>query len=366
MKQVLWIMGALQAGGAARMTLDITGALARDYAVTLLLVKRGMLQEFPGNGAVRVAALLPNEVRIRDHLPYVLRQLYQRIREHDLVVASVELETTYLTTIAAKVVGRPCIAICHTPLSGWIRANGLSALHQHVSRFIYRLADRIVAVSDTVARDLRANFGVAEEHVRVIHSPIDWSRLRRLALETPEWSPPREMVLGLGRLSREKGFDLLIRAVAELPGHLKPRLVILGEGPQRDELQALANLLGLRDRFYLPGFLSNPYPLLREAQVFVFPSRHEGSPIALVEAMAFGLPVIATRIPAIEEICGSYRCAMLATPEDSRDLSEKLAQLLSEEELRTSLSGRALVRARAYDIGPITESWQSLLNEMCP
>jgi glycosyltransferase involved in cell wall biosynthesis len=171
------------------------------------------------------------------------------------------------------------------------------------------------------------------------------------------------LVLGIGRLSREKGFDLLICAAAEARRPF--RLILLGEGPGGKGLRELAGRLGVADRVEFPGFQGNPYAWLRAAAAFVLPSRYEGFPNSLLEAMALGVPCVATRCPTgPEEIVTDDVDGLLVPVEDPGALAAAIDRLLGDPELRERLGRAARERVRAYDAPGMVRRFESLIEEV--
>ncbi len=169
-------------------------------------------------------------------------------------------------------------------------------------RLLYPRIDRIVAVSNGVAEDTAHIARLPREQIVVIRNPVITPRLAvRAAAPCPHpWlgagEPP--VIVGAGRLQRQKDFPTLIRAFARLHAERDCRLLLLGEGNGRAALQALVRQLGLDACVDLPGYQSNPYPFLAGAALFVLSSAWEGSPNVLTEAMALGTPVAATDCPS--------------------------------------------------------------------
>ncbi|WP_213981321.1 glycosyltransferase [Sphingomonas sp. dw_22] len=159
-------------------------------------------------------------------------------------------------------------------------------------RASYPRASHVIAVSEGVAEDLVANFGVRRDSVSAIANPVDHQRIAELARETPAFQPQGAYVIAAGRLVPNKNFAMLLDAYAR--AEIPARLVILGEGPEREALESRARGLGIAGRVDMPGFIYNPYALLARAELFAMPSNAEGFPNGLVEAMACGLPVVAT------------------------------------------------------------------------
>lgn len=166
----------------------------------------------------------------------------------------------------------------------------------------YPRADAMVTPSQGVARDLEKLAGIPAGLLRVIHNPIVNDRLHALAAEPVEhpWfaagQPP--VVLGVGELSARKDFATLMRAFARVRRERPCRLVVLGEGKRRTELERLADELGIRADVWLPGFEGNPYRYMARAALFVSSSRREGSSAVIVEALACGTPVVSADCPS--------------------------------------------------------------------
>ena len=169
-------------------------------------------------------------------------------------------------------------------------------------RRVYGAADAVVGNSEAVVADVAAAAGLPAARLHLIRNPVVTPRLfaqAREALDHPWFAagqPP--VVLGVGRLGQVKGFDVLIEAFAQLRAQRPARLMILGEGRLREALAAQAARLGVADDVALSGFDANPYRYLARAALFVLSSRREGSPNALTEALALGVPVVSTDCPA--------------------------------------------------------------------
>lgn len=169
-------------------------------------------------------------------------------------------------------------------------------------RWAYPFADAILVPSSGAADDLAAHAGLPRSRVSVVPSPIVTASLLARAGEAPahpwlaDGGPP--VILGVGELSERKDFATLLRAFARLRGERPCRLVILGEGRRRQELEALAAQLGVAADVALPGFVPNPYPCMARAAVFALSSRWEGMPVVLIEALALGTPSVACDCPS--------------------------------------------------------------------
>jgi glycosyltransferase involved in cell wall biosynthesis len=217
------------------------------------------------------------------------------------------------------------------PLSrhGWIRRR----MH-HLSPALYRLADGVVAVSEGVADELSSVMRLPRAGIDVIYNPVVTPELATLATQPVEhpWFQPGAppVILGMGRLHPQKDFATLLRAFRILCQQRRDaRLVILGEGPERAKLEAMARDFAVGDLVDLPGYVMNPFPYLAHASVFVLCSQFEGLPGALIQAMACGCPVVSTDCPSgPREILENGRYGPLVSVGDAEALAEAVLQVL--------------------------------------
>jgi glycosyltransferase involved in cell wall biosynthesis len=171
-----------------------------------------------------------------------------------------------------------------------------------IARRWYPRADAILAVSHGVAVDLAATLGLARERIAVTGNPVvtpDLQARARERLDHP-WLRPGEppVVLGVGKLKPQKGFDVLVDAFARARAKRPLRLVILGQGPERARLLDRARRLAVAEDVALPGFVANPFAWMARCGVFALSSRFEGLPGVLIQALACGCPVVSTDCPS--------------------------------------------------------------------
>jgi glycosyltransferase involved in cell wall biosynthesis len=230
-----------------------------------------------------------------------------------------------------------------------------------LGRLAYRKADVVVASSREVAAWLRGWLG-REDVVSIPNAVV----------VPPEGSggpppfslPSGPFVLGLGRLSREKGFDLLLEAFAACLRRDGWSLLLVREGPERSSLQARARKLGLEGSVSMPGTAPNPWPVLRAAAVFARPSPLEGFPNGLLEAMAAGLPCIASDTGSgSAELIESRRNGLLVEREDVPGLTAALQDLLEDSERRAALSAAAREVAGCFSPHRIVGLWEEVLRK---
>lgn len=210
----------------------------------------------------------------------------------------------------------------------------------------YPSANAIIGVSQGVSQDLESQLGFAPGTVKTIYNPVINQELITKANTVPDhpWLQPGEcpVFLAVGRLTAQKDFVNLIQAFALVRKQKTSRLIILGEGELRTELETLANDLGVRQDIDFPGFADNPYGYMSQATAFVLSSRYEGLPTALIEAMACGCSIVSTDCPSgPQEILAGGKYGTLVPIQDSISLSNGMLQVLNEPFSQEVLQERA-------------------------
>ncbi|WP_421952722.1 glycosyltransferase [Pelagibacterium sp.] len=196
----------------------------------------------------------------------------------------------------------------------------------------YRLADEIVAVSDGVARDMEAALGLPPQTVKTIYNPVISATLLQRSYEPVEWEDDDPLIVAAGRLVPQKDYPTLLHAFAHVRQHRRAKLVILGEGELRTSLQRMANELGVAEDVWLAGFVANPYPWMRRADLFVLSSSWEGLPTVLLEAMACGTRVVSTDCPSgPREILQDGRWGRLTPVGDPNSLARAMLETLDSQ-----------------------------------
>jgi glycosyltransferase involved in cell wall biosynthesis len=208
-----------------------------------------------------------------------------------------------------------------------------------VERGLSRLTDRIVTITDALHRFTVDRVGVPEDKVETIHYGLDnvpdaWGV--NLSDDVPEGA---RVLLAVARLTDQKGIDVAIRALAELP--VDTVLVVLGEGPERPALLRLARELGVEARVFLLGRVPDVAAWLGRATVLVHPARWEGFGLGVLEAMLAGLPVVATNVSALPELVVDGETGLLVPPGDVRALVRAIELALERPEFGAAGLARA-------------------------
>jgi glycosyltransferase involved in cell wall biosynthesis len=238
------------------------------------------------------------------------------------------------------------------------------AVVRNVTRRAYRSADCFLANSNEMAAGLTNRLSLDPSRVRVVHNPVDIVAVQRIARTGPPRREGRPYIVTVGRLEYQKGHDILLRAFAEYGAAATHDLVIIGRGSREAELKSQAAALGLADRVTFVGFEDNPWRWVAGARLFVLPSRWEGFPTALVEALACGAPSLVTACdfgPA--EVVEHGRSGWVVPPEDVGAFGKAMADLLASPERLADFADAGPRRAAQWDIDPMIRAYEDLFAE---
>ncbi len=237
-------------------------------------------------------------------------------------------------------------------------------------KMFYSKCNRLIVNSKEMKQQFIEIFNMPSKKVEVIYNPVDREKIFKLSREPLEEEYVSfnkiPVIIGIGRLTPQKGFEYLIKATHILiQKGLNLRLVILGKGHLKQELKCLASKLKLNDRVLFLGFQRNPYKYLASSTVFVLSSLYEGFPNALLEAMALGVPSVATRCPTgPEELITDGVDGILVPPRDEKALASAIERLLKDEKLRVQLGANARRKAEAFDVKRIVKEYERVLEQI--
>lgn len=239
---------------------------------------------------------------------------YSRILKNEGITHSFSLLTrpNYVNIIARFMTNHKyklMISERNFPSAQYNKGNLQSKINNFLVRSLYKRADLIVSNAKASARDLIENFNVNEENTTTIYNPIDIEKIESVKPISNFYDPLFFNIISIGRLTEVKNHSFLLNAIAPFE---KIRLYILGEGEEEDRLKKLISNLGLEDRVFLLGFKKNPFEYLKNADLFLFGSKHEGFPNVLLESMCCGLPIITTN-------CKSGPDEMLGLIDEKKD-----------------------------------------------
>jgi glycosyltransferase involved in cell wall biosynthesis len=237
-------------------------------------------------------------------------------------------------------------------------------LWKALRRLSYPLAHKVVSSSQGVDNYFH---WLPKNQRKVIYNPLAVSQDDSKPINLPLGvDPSKKLAIAMGRLTHQKGFDILLSAFNQIIDKYPDwQLIILGEGELRSELESKIEKLGLTSKVILPGLISNPFPLLKHSDLFVLSSRFEGFGNVLIEAMACGLPVISTDCPSgPREIIDDGVNGILVPNEDVSSLSKAMVNLMSSEQERKRLATHAPKSTKRFHLEKIITLWEELITEV--
>lgn len=360
---------SLGSGGAERVVSTLLHELRGEFDITLVLMNETIHYELPEgqkvlylsrskideNGMVKLLkipllafkyALMCKKNRIDVSLSFMNRPNY--------INALQKLLNRKIRVIASERIA-PSMEYATDSLKDRISRGMIKRL--------YPLAQTVIANASGIKEELVELFGIDEKKVEVIHNPVDIQKINRMKDDPLSFDFKQFTFVTVGRLYPQKNHKLLIEAFATL-GESNARLIIIGEGPLRNELEKLVQTKGVEERVFLVGRQENPYQWLSRSDCFVLSSDYEGFPNALLEALACGLAVIATDCQSgpreILEHRGE-RYGELVPVGDVAALGDTMRKLYSEPEYASACRRKGEQRIKSFDKTIIIDAYKKAL-----
>ena len=338
MKHIALFLPSLLGGGAERVMVTLANGFAeKGFSVDLVLVKQEGPYLSEVSSSVRIVDLKCSRVlfacfKLASYLRWAKPEIILSTLEHANIIA---IWSKMLTAGKTK-----CVIRMPSTIS--VNVKYTNSFREKIIpwclKFFYPWIDAIVVVSKVSAQDLVKFLGIGSSKVFLIYNPVVDDELFKKAnmeLNHPWFTDKRiPVILGVGRLSKAKDFATLIRAFALLREKQLVRLLILGDGEDRKQLEILISKLGVQEDVLLHGFVENPFPYMKQAAVFALSSRWEGLPNALIQAIALGTPVVATDCPGgTAEILEDNRLGILVPMGDEQKFADALQKSLDSKKM---------------------------------
>lgn len=388
-ESVLFFIPTLDAGGAERVCLHYVNNLQTVYPILVLQFRRGQLlrEVKPEVAVLELNTSTPEQLYRRwpgwlrpFYHSYMLWKQAHRLnvfaKQHNCSAIISFITMANIIAVCVKIFFNRRLKIIinvHDVTSRILKHSELNFYERFLLywlvRIFYPKADSIVAVAQGIKRDLVEHFRIPKNKITVLQNPIDIAGLKRRAAEpvSCSWCAYKDhlLVIAVSRLVKLKGCDILVQAFTRLPNNINARLIIIGEGKERPALQQLIGQMGLQERVKLLGFQENPWKYMARADLFVLSSLTEGMPNVIGEAMALGLPILATDCSSgVREYLEDGRAGLLVPPGDPSTLAQGIARLLSDELLRRELAQRGRERIAQFDLPTAVQAYENLLKRL--
>lgn len=246
----------------------------------------------------------------------------------------------------------------------------MGAIREKLMSFTYKRASMIIAISSGIKDAIVEDFKVDQSKVEVIYNPVDIKSIQRLKEERVShkfFEAKRDVavLISVGRLDKQKNFDLLIRAFAAVREKMSACLIILGQGRLEMELKVLAARLGVGDYIDFVGFQANPFAWMSKSDIFILSSIWEGFGNVIVEAMACGTAVISTDcLAGPREIISDRENGILVPANDLYAMSKAMQHLIEDKAFRGALAKRALDYVERFDIANILPQYWKVIDKV--
>ena len=368
MKRVLHIIDSLHLGGAQEVVLNLaTCGSARFRHEVATMHGRGIYWDRLRQAGVKVHSLSPHKL-----LPLYLASIpWRLLADRPDILHCHLIPSNIIAKPLGALLGVP-VVINHDHTNDTRRAE--SRLLLALDRFSNRFASHIVAVSASCRDFLITRESIPANDVTLVPNAID---LRRFSPSTARRDQARielglpasaRVVAGVGRLNPQKNFALFLDIAAQLaPRFPGLHFLLAGDGPEEKMLREKAAALGIADRVTFSGYVADTRLVYLAADVLLMPSRYEGLPMTLLEAMAMGLPVVASRLDGIAEVIGDGREGFLVPSDDASLFVERTAALLQDAELSSRIAQNARAKIEAsFSVERMTSAVEEIYDRFLP
>jgi glycosyltransferase involved in cell wall biosynthesis len=355
--KIVQIVTQMEAGGAQKVAMLLADALrnrGHEVEVCFLYLKRPTYVNFPG-----VKVLLKRKPFALDYV-YIIIKLYEYLRSYQ---PNVLITHTYYSNILGQFLARfssinQRIAVQHNPVYSYPKIAAWADLWMGTMGFY----TANVAVSQVVLDSVENYPKEYKKNLNKIYNGINFFKAQSSPAEARRrWNLPENslLLINVGRLAKQKNQAILLEAMQHLP---EAHLIIVGDGELRSFLQKRIIELDLQQRVHCLGELKSEevLELLSAADIFLFPSLYEAMPIALVEAMSFGLPVIASDIPPMREILGDV--GILVPVNSIEEIVQAVRQVINSPRLASYMRENSLKQAYLFSVEKMVESYEKLFS----
>jgi len=366
-RKLLFVISSLVGHGAERVVVDLINNLDRNKHDVLLVILEEILDlKKDLNSSVKIVCL---EKRSRWEFFKMILKLRGIIRDYEPVVVISHLHYTNIVTgLASMLLKRKFrLILCeHSYPRKYLPKTRLRYIRRWLMTITYRKADRIVTVSKSIKRALEEDYNIQPKSIISIYNPIPLEEIRDKSHKELEHTffkdKNAQVIISAGRLVELKRFDNLLRAFAIVrTKHNVARLIILGKGDLRNELEVLSSNLNIDKWVDFVGYQSNPFAWISKADIFVLSSDYEGLPMVLLETMACGTPIVSTDCPSgPSEIITEGKDGTLVPPGDEEALARAIFKLLNDEKLRIKFAVEGKKRAEDFRIEKIIPQYEEL------
>lgn len=366
MKKIVFAITNLEGGGAEKVLVDILNNLDKNsFDITILLLKRKGVYINAINNNIKIQHLFPNNKYLAA-LHYRFLKYFPKLYYKIFINEEFDVEVAFLEGIVTKLIASSNnkkskkIAWVHIDLikEHWTKKDyfGIKDENEYYNKF-----NDIIFVSNDCQSSFNSMFKLENIKQKVIYNPIIIDNIVNKSNEF-EVNYNKFTIVSVGRLHKQKAFDRLIKAHATVKKIFPHNLLIIGEGPERKKLELLIKSMEVEDSVELKGFIKNPYPFIKAANLYISSSISEGHPLVILEAIALEKAIIATNITGAREILQYGEYGYLC--ENSQEgLENALSDVLFNLEKINDLEKQSKIRKQYFDYKATIKEIENVLNE---
>lgn len=369
MRKILFVIQDLSGGGAEKVLINILNNIDYSkYSVDLLLLYEDGIYLEEINRNVKLKFVIPKRDknkyrniynsfihRVYTNYPRLCSQIFLN-QKYDVEIAFLEGSATSFLSMSPNK---------HSKKIAWVHTNLLEhrASPLKGEKEAYKNIDKIICVSEQSKQKLLELYPEYVNKTRVIYNLIDKKGILNLANEKKEICMDTQFIVAAGRLVSSKRYDLLIKAhKLLLEEGVDQKLLILGEGELRKELEQLIKNLKVEESVLMPGFIKNPYPYIKNCDVYAMSSDYEGLPLVITEAMTLGKAIVSSDCTGASELLGYGKYGVIVRRDDEYLLKDEIKKILLNKELRVNIENKALEGSKLLNSDVILEQIVSILS----
>jgi len=350
MKKIMLIVPSLIRGGVERLVSTLSTELSKYYEIYIVIYHSPIEYEIKGK--------LINLETPTGNLWRKIKNTFRRVVELNKLISEISPDfiISFMGNLQPILTFKPVIVSIHN------NPDFFPFDEKFLLKTVYKFSNvkKIITCSSAIEKKLIIDYGL--KNVKTIYNPIDLKLVKQKLLAKKPFE--FDYILAVGRLSRQKGFDILIKAFAKTDLKNMIKLIILGEGEERKNLKELIAKLSLKNQVLLLGKVDNPFIYMRYAKFFILSSRCEGFAIVLLEALACQAPVIAANCETgPSEIIENGENGLLIPVEDENALKVVMEKLFYDRELYERLKTNTRKSVTRFDVKNIAKDWRKLLEE---
>lgn len=362
-RKILFVIDVMNPGGGAQKVLPYLLCILQKNGIQVRLLVLKKTAEVVPLDDLDVSFILSNiEARLLENSFKILDTLTKEAKDFELICSFMDFITCYFVTLSSKLAQIPYYAFVRCEPSFVVETFSYKQINHELYSLCLQNAQKIICNSKSSSIDIMKNFGVLKEKIFLLYNPIDMQQIQEnfnRTVELPIKKQGEIFCISVGRLSPQKNYLILLKSFLKLQD-LQIRLLIIGEGEQRKELENFISEHHLSN-ITLLGYQNNIYPFLEQADIFIHASLFEGFPNVVLEAACLKKPLILSNIMPHKDFFAAMG-ALFFNPKNADDLAMKVRELADNQQKRECLAKEAFSVVQDYQGDIFEKQLQEIFN----